>query len=70
MASNEKYRIGIGAGKARKPTIRLVGKGTFAEFRKLKCEKAKIAISQVKVPVVLYDQPSKEWLLERVIMEL
>jgi len=60
----------MGSGSDRKPTIRLVQKGTFAEFRKQKCEKANIAITQVKVPVVLVDQPSKEWLLERVVMEL
>jgi hypothetical protein len=70
MASNEYYRICARAGKERKPTIRLVEKGTFAEFRKLKCEKANIAMSQVKVPVVLWDQSLKEWFLERVIMEL
>ncbi|KAJ8588900.1 hypothetical protein M405DRAFT_881908 [Rhizopogon salebrosus TDB-379] len=69
MASNEYYRICARAGKERKPTIRLVEKGTFAEFRKSKCEKANIAMSQVKVPVVLWDQSLKEWFLERVARE-
>jgi len=70
IASSDHYCMGIRSGMARKPTIRLVQKGTFAEFRALKCEKANIAIPQVKVLVVLLDQPTKEWFLERVVMEL
>ena len=70
MALNCHYRKGMGSGIARKPTIRLVQKGTFAEFRKLRCEQANIAVIQVKVPVVLFNQQSKEWFLERVVMEL
>ena len=70
IVSNEQYRIGVGQGKSRKPTIRIVEKGTFAEFRRLKCEKTKTAMPQVKVPIVLLDQASKEWLLERLIVEL
>ncbi|OAX35183.1 hypothetical protein K503DRAFT_773745, partial [Rhizopogon vinicolor AM-OR11-026] len=47
------------------PTIRLVEKGTFEEFRRWKCDKAGILMAQVKVPVVLSDETSKEWFLSK-----
>lgn len=70
MTSTVECRIGFWQGRLREPTIRLVEKGTFIEFRRWKCDKAGISIGQVKVPVVISDEPSKEWLLKRVIMEL
>lgn len=70
MAANNEFRLAFWQGRARKPTIRLLEKGTFAEYRKQKCDKANISISQVKVPVVLSDLEIREWFLERVMIEL
>ncbi|KAG0699821.1 GH3 auxin-responsive promoter [Suillus ampliporus] len=70
MAANHEYRVAFWQGRSRKPTIRLVEKGTFSEYRRQKSEKANVSIGQVKVPVVLSDPTFKEWLLKRVIMEL
>ncbi|KAG2367157.1 GH3 auxin-responsive promoter [Suillus spraguei] len=70
MAANNEFRNAFWQGRARKPTIRLLKKGTFAEYRKQKCDNANISISQVKVPVVLSDLKFREWFLERVVVEL
>ncbi|OAX31842.1 hypothetical protein K503DRAFT_805730 [Rhizopogon vinicolor AM-OR11-026] len=70
MASSLGYRVAFWRGVLRKPTIRLVAKGTFVEFCAWKCDKAGISMSQVKVPVILSDETSKEWFLSKVITEL
>jgi len=70
MVTNEEYRLGFWQGRSRKPTIRLVHRGTFAKYRKWKCDKGNISMTQLKVPVVLSDQTSKEWFLQKVVREL
>ncbi|KAG1816260.1 GH3 auxin-responsive promoter-domain-containing protein [Suillus variegatus] len=70
ISASDDYRLVVWQGKSRKPTIRIVNKGTFAEYHRQKCEQTKITVSQVKVPVVVFDPAMKEWLLERVITEL
>lgn len=70
MAANDEFRTAFWQGRARKPTIRLLKKGTFAEYRQQKCNKTNVSISQVKVPVVLSDPTFREWLLQQVVVEL
>jgi auxin responsive GH3 family protein len=70
LMKNADYHIAFWQGRARKPTIRIVAKGTFTEYRRQKCDKTKISMGQVKVPTVLSDPSFKEWLLQKVIMEL
>ncbi|KAG1863073.1 GH3 auxin-responsive promoter [Suillus subluteus] len=70
MAANDAFRTAFWQGRARKPTIRLLEKGTFAEYRRQKCDKTNVSISQVKVPVVLSDLKFREWFMERVMIEL
>lgn len=70
ISASDDYRIVVWQGKSRKPTIRIVNKGTFAEYHRQKWEQTNITASQVKVPVVVFDPAMKEWLLERVITEL
>jgi auxin responsive GH3 family protein len=70
MAANDEFRTAFWQGRARKPTIRLLEKGTFAEYRQQKCNKTNVSISQVKVPVVLSDPTFREWLLQQVVIEL
>ncbi|KAG2064565.1 hypothetical protein BDR04DRAFT_1084243 [Suillus decipiens] len=70
MLKNNEFSAAFWQGRARKPTIRLMKKGTFREYRKQKCEKTNISTGQVKVPIVLHDATFKEWLLQKVIMEL
>ncbi|OAX31091.1 hypothetical protein K503DRAFT_673748, partial [Rhizopogon vinicolor AM-OR11-026] len=67
MASSFGYYYALLKGVISKPTIRLVGKGTFEEFPRWKCDKAGISVAQVKVPVVLSDKTSNEWFLSKVI---
>ncbi|KAG1840823.1 GH3 auxin-responsive promoter-domain-containing protein [Suillus subalutaceus] len=70
MAANAEFRTAFWQGRARKPTIRLLEKGAFSEYRQQKCNKANVSISQVKVPVVLSDPTLREWLLQQVVIEL
>ncbi|KAG2064561.1 hypothetical protein BDR04DRAFT_1235044 [Suillus decipiens] len=70
MLKNNEFRLAFWQGRSRKPTIRLVQKGTFREYRKQKCEKTNISTGQVKVPIVLHDATFKEWFLQKVITEL
>ncbi|KAG1720652.1 uncharacterized protein EDB91DRAFT_1177563 [Suillus paluster] len=70
MSANHEYRLAFWQGRSRKPTIRLVEKGTFSEYRRQRSDKTNVSISQVKVPVVLSDPTYTEWLLKRVVMEL
>ncbi|KAG1815072.1 GH3 auxin-responsive promoter [Suillus subaureus] len=70
LMKNDEYHIAFWQGRARKPTIRIVEKGTFTEYRRQKCDKTKISMGQVKVPIVLSDPSCKEWLLQKVTMEL
>ncbi|KAG2152671.1 GH3 auxin-responsive promoter [Suillus bovinus] len=69
MANND-YHMAFWQGRGRKPTIRLVEKGTFTEYRSQKCNKTNVSMSQVKVPTVLSDPSFREWILQKVIMEL
>ncbi|KAG1747122.1 GH3 auxin-responsive promoter [Suillus paluster] len=42
----------------------------WQEYHKQKCERMNVTVGQVKVPVVVFDPATKEWLLERVVKEL
>lgn len=70
LMKNNEYHMAFWQGRARKPTIRIVERGTFTEFRKQKCDKTNISMGQVKVPIVLSDPSFKEWLLQKVVTEL
>ncbi|KAG2071419.1 hypothetical protein BDR04DRAFT_1016106 [Suillus decipiens] len=70
LMKNDEYHMAFWQGRARKPTIRLVERGTFTEYRRQKCEKTNISMGQVKVPIVLFDVTFKEWLMQKVIVEL
>lgn len=57
-------------GKLGPTTIHVLKSGTFMEYRALKIKAAITGTGQVKVPVVLRDRETQEWMLrcvERVI---
>lgn len=70
LMENNEYHMAFWQGRARKPTVRLVKKGTFTEYRRQKCDKTSISMGQVKVPIVLSNETFKEWFLRRVVMGL
>ena len=55
--------------EVRLPSVRLLRPGTFAAFRQWKAERMSIGPGQVKVPVILADEASRKWILERVVGE-
>ncbi|KAF9234047.1 GH3 auxin-responsive promoter [Melanogaster broomeanus] len=52
------------------PTIRIVKPGTFMEYRRWRSEQMNVGAGQVKVPVILSDSATQEWIVERVVQEL
>ncbi|KAI6114072.1 GH3 auxin-responsive promoter [Pisolithus sp. B1] len=52
------------------PTIRVLEPGTFAEYRKWKIEMSNSGAGQAKVPVLMWDDAAREWMLARVRTEL
>ncbi|EIW87440.1 hypothetical protein CONPUDRAFT_134583 [Coniophora puteana RWD-64-598 SS2] len=69
MELNEGVRIGYEEGSISVPTIRVVSGGSFREYRRWRIEKTKSGAGQMKVPVVMRDEESLKWLLERVVFE-
>ncbi|KAG2058234.1 hypothetical protein BDR06DRAFT_1004446 [Suillus hirtellus] len=70
LAENNEYHLAFLQPRGRKPTIGLVEKGMFTEYRRQKHDKMNIPMSQVKVSIVLSNETLKEWFLRRVVMEL
>lgn len=52
------------------PTISIVEHGTFADCRHWKVKTTGISLTQVKIPVVLFDAELLEWLLKRTVHEV
>lgn len=52
------------------PNIRVLEPGTFAEYRKWKIEMSNSGAGQAKVPVLMWDNTAREWMLARVRREL
>ncbi|KIK81899.1 hypothetical protein PAXRUDRAFT_737104 [Paxillus rubicundulus Ve08.2h10] len=69
IESNPRIQLSMDKGKLRKPTIRIVEPGTFREFRQWKLEKVTGNLGQIKVPVVLNDAESVEWISKKVVDE-
>ncbi|KAG6329773.1 hypothetical protein ID866_9316 [Astraeus odoratus] len=66
---NETFRDNLDR-KMSLPTIRVVSTGTFREYRRWKVEMNGSGYGQTKVPVVMWDSASLEWMLARVEREL
>lgn len=70
VATNEEHQRAFDTGRLRLPTIRIVRRGTFAEYRLWRAESMKAGIGQIKVPVAMSNEDQQEWITERVVMEL
>ncbi|KIK75756.1 hypothetical protein PAXRUDRAFT_29048 [Paxillus rubicundulus Ve08.2h10] len=70
VATNIYHQHALDNGRIRLPTIRIVTPGTFTEYRQRKGEKLNVGVGQIKVPVVLSESASIEWIEDRVIQEL
>ncbi|EIW76602.1 hypothetical protein CONPUDRAFT_63859 [Coniophora puteana RWD-64-598 SS2] len=68
--ANENFAIGAKKGSSVKPSIRILSPGSFAEFRAWKGAANGTGSSQIKVPLILVDPKSQEFLLSRVIDEV
>ncbi|KAF8839600.1 hypothetical protein BDN67DRAFT_969812 [Paxillus ammoniavirescens] len=69
-AIDHNYKDAVNQAHAGPPTIRIVKPGTFMDYRRWRSEKMDLVAGQIKVPVVLLDCATQEWILERVISEL
>ncbi|KIM56344.1 hypothetical protein SCLCIDRAFT_1220376 [Scleroderma citrinum Foug A] len=70
LSTNDNHQLAFDAGRLRMPTIRIVKPGTFADYRRWRGEKLNTGVGQIKVPVVMVDPNSIEWVTERVVTEL
>ncbi|KAG6381987.1 GH3 auxin-responsive promoter-domain-containing protein [Boletus reticuloceps] len=70
VATNVELKRLQAHGKMRLPTIRIVEAGTFAAYRRLKTERARVPSGQIKVPLVLLQPEMQAWILERVVWAL
>ena len=70
LAISSQHRVQIDIGRLRAPTIRIVKPGTFMEYRQWKVDTRGVGISQVKLPVVMWDSNTLQWMAERVVREL
>ncbi|KIJ59269.1 hypothetical protein HYDPIDRAFT_33339 [Hydnomerulius pinastri MD-312] len=70
VATNSEHQAALGRGETRLPTVRIVKPGTFMDYRRWRGETMNIGSGQIKVPVVLTDPATQEWMLGRVIREL
>jgi hypothetical protein len=52
------------------PTIRILKPGTFKEYRQWKGDTRGISSGQIKVPTMLTDSVTIDWLAERVVLEV
>ena len=66
---NENYLRETQAGKVAPPTVRVLGRGTFGEYRDLKVRASGMASGQIKVPLVVWDAETRNWLAARVVQE-
>ncbi|KIJ05550.1 hypothetical protein PAXINDRAFT_141226 [Paxillus involutus ATCC 200175] len=70
VAINHKHQDVLDQGHTRLPTIRMVKPGTFMEYRRRRGEKVGVGAGQTKVPVVLLEPATQDWIKERVVQEL
>ncbi|KAH7913708.1 GH3 auxin-responsive promoter [Hygrophoropsis aurantiaca] len=66
---NDNVDVCLRCKKIGEPTIRILEPGTFSEYRQWRAGIAR-AFGQIKVPVFVTDEATKEWLEERVMQEL
>jgi len=52
------------------PTIRILKPGTFKDYRQWKGDTRGISSGQMKVPTMLVDPVTIDWLADRVVLEL
>ncbi|KAF9238202.1 GH3 auxin-responsive promoter [Melanogaster broomeanus] len=69
-SANFNYAKDVEGGRVGPPTIRVVRKGTFMEYREWKITQMGTGLVQTKVPVVTWDKELVAWLEERVDAEL
>ena len=70
VSTNDNHQRAFDTGRLRQPTVRIVKPGTFSDYRRWRGERLNTGIGQIKIPVVMVDPASIEWLEERVVKEL
>lgn len=70
VATNSELQSEFDKGRLRLPTIRIVRPRAFTEFRRWRGECKKVGLGQLKLPVVMLDLNSLEWIAETVVTEL
>ncbi|KIJ60829.1 hypothetical protein HYDPIDRAFT_138540 [Hydnomerulius pinastri MD-312] len=69
-AASFNYAQDVKGGRVGPPTVRVVRKGTFMEYRQWKGNQVGTGFLQIKIPMVTWDKTLVAWLEERVVREL
>lgn len=67
---NEAYKGFVATGHIGAPTIRVLAPGTFGSYREWKVQANGGGNGQIKVPTVLFDTETVDWLSKRVVHEI
>ena len=70
VSTNDYHQHALNAGRLCLPMIRIVKPGTFSNYRQWRGGKLDNGVGQIKVPVVMMDPASLEWVEERIVKEL
>ncbi|EIW76604.1 hypothetical protein CONPUDRAFT_157788 [Coniophora puteana RWD-64-598 SS2] len=66
----QNFAIGAKKGSSVKPSIRILSRRSFAEFRAWKGAANGTGSSQIKVPLIMVDSKGQDFLLSRVVDEV
>ncbi|KAI6121227.1 GH3 auxin-responsive promoter [Pisolithus sp. B1] len=67
---NPQFKFGLDTEEMRPPTIRILKPGTFADYRRWRIEVTNSGSGQMKVPVVMWDHGTREWIFKRIDREV
>ena len=70
LQKNAIYKTYCDDSFAGDPTIRILKPGTFKEYRQWKGDTSGISSGQIKVPTMLTDPVTIDWLANRVVLEV
>ncbi|EGO19354.1 hypothetical protein SERLADRAFT_479847 [Serpula lacrymans var. lacrymans S7.9] len=66
---NQNYLKDSQAGKIGVPSVHILRRGTFGEYREWKAQVTNSASGQIKVPLVIWDEETRQWLSKMVEKE-
>ena len=70
LCSDPGYKKWADFGRIGMPSVRLIARGTFQEYREWRMVVTGNPMGQMKVPITTLDPTTKEWLAGKVVLEV